>query len=146
MNDTRQQSDEAVVDPATSPLAGIVFIKELGVEYLDSGDGRARLALDLQPWHLNSWHVVHGGVLMSLLDVVMSLAGRTLAPEARAGVTVDMTTSFVQPGGSEGRLIALGTAYHRTRTMCFCDGEIRDPRDRLIAKATGTFKYLRRLD
>lgn len=133
-------------DPTPSPLEGIVFIEQMGVQFVDAGDGHARLALDLEPRHLNSWGVVHGGVIMSLLDVVMSLAGRTLAPEARAGVTVDMSTSFIQPGGSHGRLMAIGHAYHRTRTMVFCTGEVRDPDDKLVAKAMGTFKYLKRLD
>ena len=32
---------------------------------------------------------------------------------------------------------------HRTSAMAFCDGEVRDADDRLIAKAMGTFKYLK---
>lgn len=135
-----------VPDQLSSPLEGIVFIENLGIKFVDANNGHARLSLNLEPRHLNSWGVVHGGVIMSLLDVVMSLAGRTLAPEARAGVTIDMNTSFIQPGGSTGCLMATGTAYHRTRTMVFCTGEVRDEDDKLIAKAMGTFKYLKRLE
>jgi acyl-coenzyme A thioesterase PaaI-like protein len=29
------------------------------------------------------------------------------------------------------------------RTMAFCDGQVRDTDERLIAKALGTFKYLK---
>jgi uncharacterized protein (TIGR00369 family) len=108
--------------------------------------GRARIALDLKPEHMNSWHVTHGGVTMTLLDVVMSLAGRSLDPDSRAGVTVEMKTSFLQPAGKSGhRLIASGFAFHRSTTMCFCEGEIHDG-DKLVAKAMGTFKYIKRLD
>ena len=83
---------------------------------------------------------------MTLLDVAMSLAGRSLDPEARAGVTVEMKTSFLQPGGKAGnRIIAKGKAFHRSTTMCFCEAELWNG-EKLAAKAMGTFKYLKRLN
>ena len=124
----------------------IPFLTQLGVEFLGMENGRAQVALNLGPEHMNSWQVTHGGVTMTLLDVVMSLAGRSLDPDSRAGVTVEMKTSFLQPCGKPGsRLIASGFAFHRSTTMCFCEGEVRDG-DKLVAKAMGTFKYLKRLD
>lgn len=126
--------------------AEIPFLHDLGVEFLGMGNGEARVALNLLPRHLNSWQVAHGGVIMTLLDVVMAMAGRSLDPDARGGVTVEMKTSFVQPGGhAGGRIVATGKAFHRSITMCFCDGEVWNG-DKLVAKAMGTFKYLKRLD
>jgi acyl-CoA thioesterase len=122
----------------------IPFITELGIEFISAADGRATVALDLKPRHLNSWAVAHGGVLMTLLDVAMAVAGRSLDPEAGGGVTVEMKTSFLQPGKAGARLTAIGNAFHRSTTMAFCDGEVRDAHDRLIAKAMGTFKYHRK--
>lgn len=122
------------------------FLRDLGVEFLSMENGEASIALDLLPRHMNGWDATHGGVTMTLLDVVMSLAGRSLDPTARAGVTIEMKTNFLQPGGvAGGRIVAKGRAYHRTITMCFCEGEVWND-DQLIAKAMGTFKYLRRLD
>jgi acyl-CoA thioesterase len=122
----------------------IPFITELGIELISAADGRATVALDLQPRHLNSWAVAHGGVLMTLLDVAMAVAGRSLDPEAGGGVTLEMKTSFLQPAKAGARLTATGHAFHRSITMAFCDGEVRDAGDRLIAKAMGTFKYHRK--
>jgi len=122
------------------------FLRDLGIEILGMANGEARLALDLEPRHMNSWTVAHGGVTMTLLDMVMSMAGRSLAPDAHGGVTVEMKTSFLQPGGTPGtRMIATGKAFHRSTTMCFCEGEVWNG-DKLVAKAMGTFKYLKRLD
>src|SRR6267142_4064097 len=121
----------------------IPFIKDLGVEFISAENGRAILALDLTPRHLNSWSVAHGGVLMTLLDVAMAVAGRSLDPAAGGGVTVEMKTSFLQPANAGTRLIVSAHAFHRTSTVAFCDGEVRDADDRLIAKAMGTFKYLK---
>ena len=78
------------------------FLNALGVEFLGMAGGRAQVALKLKPEHMNSWQVTHGGVVMTLLDVVMSLAGRSLDPDSRAGVTVEMKTSFLQPAGQPG--------------------------------------------
>jgi acyl-CoA thioesterase len=126
--------------------AAIPFLRDLGVQFIGMGNGEAQIALDLEERHLNSWQVAHGGVIMTLLDVVMSMAGRSLDPDARGGVTVEMKTSFVQPGGHAGaRIVAKGKAFHRSTTMCFCEGEAWNG-DRLVAKAMGTFKYVKRLD
>ena len=124
----------------------IPFIKDLGIEFLESGQGRAKVALTLTPRHLNSWQVAHGGVIMTLLDVAMAVAGRSLDPNAAGGVTVEMKTSFLNPGPAGARLIASGHAFHRSTTMAFCEGEVADERGRLIAKSLGTFKYLKRRD
>jgi acyl-CoA thioesterase len=131
---------------STSFPTEIPFLSELGVEFLGMASGRAQIALNLEPRHMNSWQVTHGGVVMTLLDVVMSLAGRSLDPQSRAGVTVEMKTSFLQPAGTPGtRIVATGHAFHRSTTMCFCEAELHDG-ERLLAKSMGTFKYLKRLD
>ena len=130
------------VTQSTAFRLNVPFIKELGVEFISAGDGRSVVALSLEPWHLNSWSVAHGGVLMSLLDVAMAVAGRSLEASAGGGVTVEMKTSFLQPAKAGSRLIVSGHAFHRSTTMAFCEGEVRDADDRLIAKAMGTFKFL----
>ena len=134
-------------DSAPQPFpSDIPFLNDLGVEFLGMGNGEARVALTLEQRHLNSWKVAHGGVVMTLLDVVMSMAGRSLDPDARGGVTVEMKTSFMQPGGHAGnRIVAIGKAFHRSTTMVFCEAELWNG-DKLAAKAMGTFKYLKRTD
>ena len=128
----------------TQPTAfrnDIPFVKDLGIEFISAENGHAVLALDLASRHLNSWSVAHGGVLMTLLDVAMAVAGRSLDPAAGGGVTVEMKTNFLQPANAGTRLTASAHAYHRSSSLAFCDGEVRDADGRLIAKAMGTFKY-----
>jgi uncharacterized protein (TIGR00369 family) len=124
----------------------IPFLQDLGVEFVEMADGQAQVALTLTPRHLNSWHVAHGGVTMTLLDTVMSMAGRSLDPNIRSGVTIEMKTTFMEPGGMEGgRMIAKGRVLKSSASLCFSEGEVWNG-DKLVAKASGTFKFIRRTD
>ena len=143
MTNHQASSKPQADSPKAYPIA-IPYLQDLGVEFVEAGGGTSEIALTLQPRHLNSWHVGHGGICMTLLDAAMSMAGRTLDPDVRAGVTVEMKTSFLQPAGTAGsRLRAIGKVLHRSSTMCFCEAELWDG-DKLAAKAMGTFKYIKR--
>ncbi len=138
---------EAGVTSRISFPIRIPFVEELGLELWGFGDGKAELRLDLAEAHLNSWEVAHGGVLMTMLDVAMAHAARSVNshdPIHAPGVaTIEMKTSFMRP--AEGELRALGTLLHKTTTMAFTEGSVFDGHGRLCAHATGTFKYLRAL-
>jgi uncharacterized protein (TIGR00369 family) len=136
-----------MTNPSTQPAQPVIpFLQELGVEIVDFGGGQGQIALTLEARHLNGWHVAHGGVIMTMLDNVMSLAGRSLEPGIRGGVTIEMKTSFMQPGGVEGeRMLARGKVLHASSSIYFCEGELWNA-DKLVAKASGTFKFIRRTD
>jgi uncharacterized protein (TIGR00369 family) len=122
----------------------IPFVEAQGFELLRFEDGHAEIGLSPRDDQMNSWSVLHGGVTMTLLDVAMAHAARSVqsAEEAsRPGVvTVEMKTSFVRPG--TGRLLAHGRLLHRTASLAFCEGAVKDEGGRLLSHATGTFKYL----
>lgn len=122
----------------------VPFVEHLGTRLLACADGEARTALDLAPHLRNSFGVAHGGVLMTLLDVTMAMAARSRAhhadDERMSVVTVEMKTSFMQPGHAS--LVTHARCVHRTRSMAFCEAETVDEAGRLVARASGTFKYV----
>ncbi|WP_310383915.1 PaaI family thioesterase [Roseateles sp.] len=125
----------------------IPFVEQLGFELHSMGDGQAELRVDLAEGHMNSWEVAHGGVLMTLLDVAMAHAARSIHRD-QAGfgpgvVTIEMKTSFMRPG--EGELRAIGKLLHRTATLAFCEASVLGEGGDLCAHATATFKYVRAL-
>ncbi len=132
--------------PLHFPLR-IPFVEALGFELWRYDAGQAELRVDLREGHLNSWEVAHGGVLMSMLDVAMALAARSVhqhSPHGGPGVaTIEMKTSFMRP--AEGRLRAEGQLLDSTTTMAFTEGRVFNEAGRLCAHATATFKYLRGL-
>jgi len=125
----------------------IPFVQALGMQLWRFDGGFAEISLEVRPEMQNSWAVAHGGVVMTLLDVVMAHAARSARDESEHAtpgiVTVEMKTSFMRP--AVGRLVATGQLLHGTRSMAFCEGSVHDESGKLCAHATGTFKFLRAL-
>ncbi len=128
-------------------LTRLPFVEMLGFELIRIEGGEAQIDVELRDELCNSWSVAHGGVTMTLLDVVMAHAAHSpdmhLPDGGRGVVTIEMKTSFMRPG--IGRLRAMGKLLTRTTTMAFCEGSVFDAKGVLIAHATGTFKYLKAL-
>jgi len=120
----------------------IPFVELLGFELQKFEGGEAEIAFAPKTEHENSFNVVHGGASMTLLDVVMAHAARTVEP-AMGCVTIEMKTSFMR--AAKGPLLAKGRLLHRTATMAFTEGSIFDAAGKLCAHATGTFKFVARL-
>jgi uncharacterized protein (TIGR00369 family) len=123
----------------------IPFVNLLGFELTLFEGGKSEVQLPAKPEHLNSFAVTHGGVLMTLLDVTMASAARSVSKELGV-VTIEMKTSFMQPAvPGLGPLVAKGTLMHRTATMAFTQSTVFDAAGKACAHATGTFKYVKRL-
>src|SRR5690349_2661934 len=83
----------------------IPFLQHLKIQTDELGQGTARLSLPVEREFTNSLGTVHGGVIMSLLDVAVCTAARTLHPESIGVITIDMSVSFIG-GGTGQRLYA----------------------------------------
>lgn len=101
------------------------------------------LVVDLERKHLNGAAQAHGGLMMTLLDMAMAAAARTSDHKKRSCVTVEMKTNFLRPGGgSGGRLSARGKLRYASKTLAFCEGDLVDDEERLVATASGIFKFV----
>lgn len=117
----------------------IPYIAHLKIATEDLGQGTARLWLPVEPHLTNSLGTVHGGVIMSLLDVALCTAARTLHPHSLGVITIDMSTSFIG-GGKGDRLIAESRVLKDGRSMTFVEGEAKNADGSLVAKAIGTVR------
>ena len=122
--------------------ADIPFVKELGFSLQRMHGGESELHYEARAQHTNSYGVMHGGAVMTLLDVAMATAARSETPDMGV-VTIEMKTSFMQP--AKGPLVAKGRLIHRTATLAFTEGSVYDAAGRICSHATGTFKYVKRL-
>ncbi len=98
--------------------AEIPFVHHLGFELALFEGGQSELRYTPQPEHLNSFGVTHGGASMTLLDVTMAVAARSVDKDMGV-VTIEMKTSFMQP--ALGPLTAKGRLMHRSSTLAFTE-------------------------
>ena len=124
----------------------IPFVHHLGFELVLFEGGHSILTYAPKPEHLNSFGVTHGGAAMTLMDVSMAVAARSVQKDMGV-VTIEMKTSFMQPAraGNGEVLTGKGRLIHRTATMAFTEATLFDQDGKPCAHATGTFKYVRRL-
>jgi len=122
--------------------AEIPLVQHLGFQLGLYEGGLSALSYTPKPEHLNSFGVTHGGALMTLLDVTMAVAARSVQKDMGV-VTIEMKTSFMQPAC--GSLTTKGHLLHRSATLAFVEGSVFDHAGRICAHATGTFKYIKRL-
>ena len=94
------------------------WARELGVEYLEIGPGRCRVALTLKPSMLNHQGTPHGGVIFSLADVAFGAACNS---RGGAWVALSMTISYLTAAPAGARLIALARERRRGRRAGFYD-------------------------
>ena len=116
------------------------FMKLLGVRREFSQGGRARLVVDARPELENLIHAMHGGVVATLVDVVMASAAVSKIDFMRTAVTLNLNTSFHEPG--RGRLTADGEVVQHDASVAWCRASVTDAAGRVVARAQGSFRYL----
>ena len=75
----------------------IPFVNHLGFTLHHMANGESELRYTAQPEHLNTFDVTHGGASMTLMDVAMAVAARSLESDDFGCVTIEMKTSFMRP-------------------------------------------------
>ena len=95
------------------------------------------------PWRAdltNSRGDVHGGTLMSALDLTLSAAARA-KDTSTSMATIDMTTHFLAP--AQGTVIFEATCLRLGKSIAFCSGRALSEDGELLVTATATFKVIR---
>ena len=117
----------------------IPFVSHLKILTEELGKGTARLSMPVEAHLRNSLGTVHGGAIMSLLDVALCTAARTLHPESIGVVTIDLSTSFIG-GGTGAKLYAEARVMRDGRSMSFVEAEAKNDDGSLVAKAIATVR------
>ncbi len=119
----------------------VPFVEHLGIKVTEQSKTRAAIVLDRRPELLNSWGAAHGGVVMTMLDYVMTAAVRGHYGIDGGVLTIDMSVGFMNAGVSD-HIHAEARVLHAGQSTAFCESEARDDGGKILAKAIGTFKLL----
>jgi uncharacterized protein (TIGR00369 family) len=118
------------------------FLPYMGIEQVNLGLGRASLTWQFdEGCHANGMKVAHGGVVGTLLDVVMGYAASNATGELQPIATVAMTTHFIQP--ISGKVTAQGSVSRAGSGLVYCVGEVRNAAGEIAAQGLATFKIMR---
>jgi uncharacterized protein (TIGR00369 family) len=128
------------IDDRRTVFGQVPFMRLLDARREFSEGGRARIVIDERADLGNVIGAMHGGVVVTLLDVVMASAAVSIVDFARTAVTLDLNTSFLEPG--RGRLTADGEVVRHDDSLAWCRARVTDAQGRLIAQAQGCFRYL----
>ena len=122
------------------------FNELIGHEVVSWRQGFVEMRLKVRAELCNANGLLHGGVLMTLLDGASGLACtfNDTATVRRLSVTLAFTTQFIKAAREGDTLAILGAWRPSTSKSTFaCETEIHDQTGDLIATGAGTFRYLK---
>ncbi|MEQ1948482.1 MAG: PaaI family thioesterase [Bryobacteraceae bacterium] len=115
------------------------FGRLLGMDLFDAGEGHFVMTLEPQEVHYNPMGCVHGGILATLLDSVMSAAVHTALPVGRGYLTLEIKVNFLRPVfEATGEIIAEGNVVSLGKQVATAEGKITDAKGNLHATGTAT--------
>lgn len=126
----------------------IPFNRELGLNLLEAGGGRARLRFEFQEKLVGNFiaRVLHGGVISAVLDVIGACAVVSTfdqeGPSYGMG-TVDLRVDYLQPGKGE-HFIASGEVMRPGRILSAVRMELHNHQGDLIAIGTAIYRASRK--
>jgi uncharacterized protein (TIGR00369 family) len=131
------------IAPGADPrniFSAVPFMQLLGVQREFSEGGRARLVVQPRAELGNVIGSMHGGVVLTLLDVVMASAAVSRRDFSCTAVTLNLDSSFLEPG--RGRLTADGEVLEHDEQLALCQARVTDADGRVVAQGLGSFRYL----
>lgn len=140
--------DERQRDESSSFVAGLgeraqhTFWGDLGCEVVHADAEKAVISLNAERRHLNLLGIVHGGVLMSMMDNAMGLAVM-LAYRDEKTVTANMNTHFLE-NTKTGLIYCEGSIMHRIGRTITLQASITNEEGRLIAWGSGAYRIVTR--
>ncbi|MBL9085535.1 MAG: PaaI family thioesterase [Planctomycetia bacterium] len=121
------------------------FVELLGLEESAGPPGTYVCALTVDARHQNIQGVIHGSVLMALLDTAMGHAlSAGLRPDEFCSTT-QWSVQFLKASRPGDRLIATGRVVQKGNRIAFLEGVCRNAAGDEVARAHGTW-YVGRLD
>ena len=114
------------------------FARALGLQMVDRGDGRCRMAIDIKrDQHFNPQGVAHGGVAYSLADTAMGGAVTSLLPDDFWCATLEIKFNY-HARVVEGRLTCEAEVLHRGKRVANIDARLYQE-GKLVSSANGNF-------
>ena len=114
------------------------FGRHLGMEFLEVGDGSARIRLPYSAELANPSGKLHGGVIASLADTAMAVAVGSILGTPGRHSTVKLEIKFKAPV-TDGEIIAEASVTMQKKRLFKGEAVVKNGNGQVVATATGTF-------
>lgn len=107
------------------------------------GPGRATCRMFPEERHANLGHMVHGGAILTFIDMAFFAGGRLAGADVIRAVTLDCSVRFLSPGRIGIPLDAEVELLRETRRLAFFAGKVVQDGE-LVASFTGALRKMSR--
>ena len=116
--------------------------KTLCIKTLELSEGRSLVEMMVDQNHHNMSATMHGGIMADIADAAMGIAIATTVSPEEDFTTMEMKISFFRPH-IKGPLRAEGTVVKRGKRVAFAEAVLKNQQDEIVAKANGTWLFLK---
>ena len=109
------------------------FAMEQGIVIEEAEEGYAKCTVIPNEHHLNAGGAVQGGLTFTLADFAFAVASNCTGSLT---VSLENNISFIAP--PKGKMTAIARVVRETKSVAFCDVEVFDETQKIIAKMSVT--------
>jgi uncharacterized protein (TIGR00369 family) len=120
------------------------FMKHLGMEFVEGGEGYAKIKLCYQDENSTFGQALHGGAIASLIDTTGAMAAWTTAEIATPkyfGSTVGVTVNYLSGAIGED-IFAEGRILKRGKEIIYTDVRVTNAAGKLLAQGNVTYRIV----
>ncbi|MGN0394687.1 MAG: PaaI family thioesterase [Coprococcus sp.] len=139
MSDKKEVSPEKIINTIEKLRDDKGFIKNIGVEYMDFGEGKATGRLKLIGSMRNPYGQAHGGCIFSLADTIGGIAAMTRGSYV---TTMSASVEYLKPAKDTEYIYAEAVEIKNGRTVSVYDVYVRDDAKSNIARVTLSYYKL----
>ena len=141
---------ETVTNENTERMAKVIahtpYMKHLGMEFVEAGEGYAKLRLRYQKENSTAADALHGGAVASLIDTTGAMAAWTTAEIATPryfGSTVGITVNYLSAVIGED-CYAEGRVLKRGKEVIYNEVRVTNDAGKLLAQGTVIYRIIER--
>ena len=127
-------------------IATVPYMRHLGMEFVEGGEGYAKLRLRFQKENSTVGDALHGGAVASLIDTTGAMAAWTTAEILSPkffGSTVGINVNYLSAVIGEDAF-AEGQVLKRGKEIIYSDVRVSNAAGKLLAQGTVTYRIIER--
>ena len=139
--DERQQKN---LDRMAKVIASVPFMKHLGMEFVEGGEGYAKIRLRYQDENSTMGKALHGGAIASLIDTTGAMAAWTTAEIGTPkyfGSTVGVNVNYLSGAIGED-IFAEGRILKRGKEIIYSDVRVTNEAGKILAQGTVVYRIV----